>query len=344
MTTRDDGTIEVTPVTLSDESDVSPISGADAWIADITERASGIAAKYRPHEIDDEADYRRSTTDRAAARRELKAIDDDRKRMTASIKEALSDFETRAREATEPLRSIDAGYKAAIDAYKEHLVTARLADMRAAWEATEASRAVTFDTLERRYAASEGWRAKSMADAKARRIVRTHADAVTRDLATIDALPDDLKGPTYASYVHSLDLTAAMAKAQEQVALARRREEGARRAREGAQEQSPQPSPTRTEATTPPVRPVARPALRTPCQQAPIPGATTGTWQQPTRPAQQTAPTPDGSSMSWQATPQSRDVPKPYRIDTEPLTRDRLAQVMDTLHGLGVRATARPLY
>lgn len=333
-----DKPIEVKPVTLADSSDLKAITGSDAWIADITTRAARVASTYRPHEIVDDADFKRSTADRASARRELKAIDDDRKDKTRVLKEAIRDFESRTKEATEPLRAIDDGYKAELDAYKDKLVEARLAKMREAWEATDAARSVPFDTLQTRYAVSEGWRQKALSDKKALGFVEAHAKEVKGALATIEALPAELKDDARLSYVKTLDLTGSMATAQRRakaIAEARAAEEAAKgqaTPTQAAPATAPQPASSAPQAQPRGSAPASQAPFR-PQPQAPVPGAVPGSWQQP-----QTA------RPTYAAQPASQEVAKPYRLDTSPLTHAQLDQVLQALAALGVRATARPLY
>lgn len=212
-------TITVDATVLSDSTELRSLSEADKWLQDISERATEIAQAYQPHDIVDDADYAQAKKDRTAARKALKAIDDEKKSKTAAIKQVLRDFETRTKEATEPLRGIDSGYKTTIDAYDRHRLRTRLAAARAEYEASfpDIVPLVSFDHLDELFGKPEKWHALTTSAKRLSQSVMAHAEQIRADLATIESLPydrdqiDDCK----LQYRDTLDLQQALQAATE---------------------------------------------------------------------------------------------------------------------------------
>ena len=112
------------------DTDIAALSASEEWLAQINERATLLAERYRPHDIADEQDYKDSKRARADANREIGAIEQERKNMTAAIKRAVRDFEAGARRAIEPLSQIVEQYDEKKSAYEERWRTDRQVELK----------------------------------------------------------------------------------------------------------------------------------------------------------------------------------------------------------------------
>ena len=223
---------------------------ADRWLARAASEAERIASEYRPHEITSGKDYRESKSARAQARKEMAAIDAERKSMTKDIEATIKRFRDGAKEALAPLTDIDASYKREIDAWESHVIDTRRAEMREEYEdgapdialpqGDDDAALVPFDRLWDAYAATEKWGNVGTNDerAKARmwEIVRGIAERERR----IDAMPygDADKVSLKAEFFATLDLDSALAHVQDAIAQRERMEalEAERREREAEAE------------------------------------------------------------------------------------------------------------
>ena len=107
--------------------DVTPLSGAERWIAETSERVSRIASEYHAYEITDSATLAQAKRERAAIRRDATEIDNERKSMTRVIDDAVKKFRADTKNMLMPLTELDEAYKAEIDAYSDRKMDERRA-------------------------------------------------------------------------------------------------------------------------------------------------------------------------------------------------------------------------
>lgn len=343
--------IEAKPVLLDNGTDLGILTDAERWTAEVAEKAKGIAGRYTPHEIVDDDDYKQSKSDRASARKQIKAIDDERKDKTALIEKVLKDFRANVRDAMAPLSDIDASYKGYIDAYDAKRVDARLERARATYEAEfpDLAKEVTFEVLDAVYGRQGKWRNATTSDKKVLDSVRSCAKRCVAELDTISKLPysDAIIGRAHTDYVVSLDLNAVTAQAhadweaeQEQ---ARRRAEEERAKAEQAQTQAQAqdavtvPGLEQDAVPAPVEEPFAPSAYQTaPARQsAPNPFEQTPQAPVPMEPEQVDAP------MGIPATIPNYDAPvrHRYRIETSLITDEQLGAIDEAFKRAGIHAT-----
>jgi hypothetical protein len=230
------------------------MSGADRWLAKARETVSGKVAEYPAMDVHDEESHKWAKRYRAAVRRDISEIDGDRKRVTRETEEAVKRFREGCKDVLDPLTAIDAGYKAALDAYEHGHVQSRDAEMavRYADECPDLAQLVPWGTLDEKYGKDGKWHLWGTSDAKAWQSVEQACERTMADITTIRSTAQDADeaDATIADYCASLDLAGALRSAAERrdrlarVKAAedeRRRWEEEQRAAREAQAEVPEP-------------------------------------------------------------------------------------------------------
>lgn len=252
------------------------MSGADRWLAKARETVSGKVAEYPAMDVHDEESHKWAKRYRAAVRRDISEIDGDRKRVTRETEEAVKRFREGCKDVLDPLTAIDAGYKAALDAYEHGHVQSRDAEMavRYADECPDLAQLVPWGTLDEKYGKDGKWHLWGTSDAKAWQSVEQACERTMADITTIRSTAQDADeaDATIADYCASLDLAGALRSAAERrdrlarVKAAederRRWEEEQRAAREAARAEqealAAQPEPEYETPAEPQQHPVAQ--------------------------------------------------------------------------------------
>lgn len=252
------------------ESELSPLSRAEQWLAEARDRVAGLAAQYKvPDAIADERAYRDAKASRASVRKDAAELDAERKAMTRAMDDALKRFRTDVKGVLEPLTDLDAAYRAALDEYEARWGAERRATLQGAYDeyAPDLVPLVPLDRLVAKYGSERGrgWLNRSTNVEAAKAGLRGAVDAIAAGEQTIEGAvaPEDLDAAR-ADYFSTLDLGQAIAGAQaraEQRERVRRLDEERRRreaeyerivaereAREAetAAEAAPGPRPVRT--------------------------------------------------------------------------------------------------
>lgn len=233
MTDTIDATAEVI------ESELSPLSRAEQWLAEARDRVSELAAQYHvPDEIATDAAYKDAKQARSSVRRDAQELDGERKRMTREMDDALKRFRTDVKGVLEPLTELDLAYKAAIDDYEERWGRERRAALQEAYDeyAPDLVPLVPLDRLVARYGSErgKGWLNRSTNVEAAKAGMRGAIDSIAAGERTIAAAvdPEDLEGAK-ADYFASLDvghaIQAAHARAEQRERVRRLEEERRRR-------------------------------------------------------------------------------------------------------------------
>lgn len=210
--------IEVEATPINTELDV--LSSADKWLASAWDRAEQLAQQYKPHEIESDQDYKDSKKARADARRDIGAIEAERKSLTADVEKFIRDFKDGAKRALEPLSGIDAEYKRQIDAYEEKWRENRLSELREAYTdfAPDLVPLVPFDRLAERFGTAKGkqWTARSTNIQAAKEALYAAVETIAADEQTVTAAvaPEDAE-QAKAVYFTSLDVGQALRAAQD---------------------------------------------------------------------------------------------------------------------------------
>lgn len=231
-------TQQVEAVTI--ETAISPLSKAEAWLAQATDRVAQLAEQYQvPDELADERAYKDAKASRASVRKDAKELDDERKRMTREMDDALKKFRTDVKRVLEPLTEIDSAYKEALDAYEERWGQQRRQELADAYEeyAPDLVPLVPLDRIIARYGSEsgKGWLNRSTNIEAAKAGLRGAIDSIALGERTVEGAvdPEDAEAAK-ADYFSALDVGAAIQAAQaraEQRERVRRLEEE-RRARE----------------------------------------------------------------------------------------------------------------
>lgn len=140
------------------EVDVAPLTGADRWLASVSERVAKTAGEYGLYDISNADEYRQAKRERAAVRRDIAEVDAERRSLTRSIEDAVRDFRDRAKDVLLPLTELDDGYKAKIDAYEDDVLRRRRRELEEFYSTAApfmadgtGSPLVSFDLIARSY-------------------------------------------------------------------------------------------------------------------------------------------------------------------------------------------------
>lgn len=228
--------------------DVPEVMGeADRWLAATRDEVGRLLAKYGTHEIANEADYRDIKQARTMLRKDISAIEAQRKAKTKALDDALSRFRSEAARVMAPLAETEAGYKAQLDEWEAGARQRRTDYLQAAYEeyAPALVPLLPLDTIVGKWAKDEGWYLKRNTDEGAAVLLRKRLDQVAAEWGSIDNLDmtEEERKRCKSAYTATLDYGAAVRLvAEERERLARVAEiEAAQR----APEPEPQPVPER---------------------------------------------------------------------------------------------------
>ena len=193
--------------------------GVDRWLAKQREKVDGISKEYVPHAITSADDYKSSKRARTSARKEIKAVEDERRAKLGAIKDAVASIEGEVRDLLTPLKDIDSEYKAALDEWERLAVESRTQSV-AAWYAEgfgDVAALVTLDTLWARYSEAGKWGLYGTNEVAIEQGVEEAVKGIQADLDTIARSPfDDADRKTVmAEYLRTLDLAAALRDAED---------------------------------------------------------------------------------------------------------------------------------
>lgn len=202
--------------------DVEQLGTVDAWLAERREQVAGIAGKYQPREITSRDEYRQSKRERTAARKAIKAVEDERRAKLGAIKDAVRGIEAEVRDLLEPLRGIDDGYREAIEAYERarHQAVMAEADEHYRELAPDLAAMVPLERLGELWGKEDKWDSASMTGPKLCQLVDGYVESIAADERTIDQmeLGEDETRALKADFFSALDLSSALRRAAERKA------------------------------------------------------------------------------------------------------------------------------
>jgi uncharacterized protein YqcC (DUF446 family) len=204
--------------------DVTPLSGAEKWLAEMSERVAKIASEHHAYEIEDAETFDQAKRERAAIRRDANEIDNERKSMTRVIDDAVKKFRADTKNMLAPLTELDEAYKAEIDAYTDRKMKERKARLEDHYRElapllaipSEDGRAlVPFDRLLERYGMGQlgkKWLLAGTSEREAEKELEQALDQIQQYERTIAGAvapsdADDIR----AIYFDTLDMGTAMA-------------------------------------------------------------------------------------------------------------------------------------
>lgn len=201
------------------EKDVQKVSDFGFWLGKMQVKASELASKHEVREIADEAAYAEAKKARTEVRRLREDIDSARKAKLRDIEDALKALKQQVKDVIAPLDELDAAYKAALDAYDEArayerslMLAERYQDM-----APALADMLPYFRLAELADPESRWLARTVDDKKAVELMEHAASKAVEGYEAIGAmgLPEEDVTAIRAEYFRSLDLAAAMARAQE---------------------------------------------------------------------------------------------------------------------------------
>lgn len=208
------------------DTDVEALGNVDRWLADKRAEVEGILDEFQPREIADRDEYRQCKRERTAARKAIKAVEDERRAKLGAIKDAVRGIEAEVRDLLEPLRGIDDGYREAIEAYElaRHQAIMAEADAHYRELAPDLAAMVPLSRLGELWGEADKWGSASMTGPKLCALVDGYVESIAADERTIDQmeLGEEETRALKADFFSTLDLSAALRRAAERK---RRREE-----------------------------------------------------------------------------------------------------------------------
>lgn len=202
------------------EAEASPVDPpvalgeADRWLEGQRSKVAQLVDLYRPGEVATLAQYRQAKRDRAALRRSIREVEDQRRGMTKAVKDAVRGFERDVRDLLAPLAQEEAEYKARIDAWEDQAHQAKFAEVQAFYQdmAPALVPLVPFDRLLAAYGEAEKWGAAGTSVEQVEDLLAQHVDDIARDEATIEGMglsPEDTRDMK-AELFSTLNLRAAI--------------------------------------------------------------------------------------------------------------------------------------
>lgn len=260
------------------------LTDGDKWLAEARSKAATIAAQYQPHDITNEADYKDAKSARAMLRKEIAAIDSDRKSMTSTLENAINRFKAHAAEAIGELTTLEAAYKSNITDYEDRWESTRRATLQEEYETYapdialpldgQQTALVPFELLLKRFGTEGKWLNRSTNERAAVEHLRKCIDRVANDIKNINATEMDdrerveVKGDYFSTLEFENTMSAMIQRRiqrdkteqleREQQERERQwqeqQEQQERIAAEAAarQQEQPQPAPQATQAATEP--------------------------------------------------------------------------------------------
>lgn len=201
------------------ENDLQKVSDFGFWLGKMQVKASGLASKHEVREIADEAAYAEAKAARTEVRRLREDIDSARKAKLRDIEDVLKQLKQQVKDVIAPLDELDAAYKAALDAYDEArayerslMLAERYQDM-----APALADMLPYFRLAELLDPEKRWLMRGVDDKKAVELMEHAASKAVEGYEAIGAmgLPEEDATAIRAEYFRSLDLAAAMARAQE---------------------------------------------------------------------------------------------------------------------------------
>lgn len=211
------------------------VTAPDAWLAQKRAEVERLAAEYTPFEVADADAYREAKRLRSGLRKEIAAIEGDRKQMTRAVEDAVRAFKDGAKGVLAPLTDAEQAYKDNIAAYEREVKAARAAELESYYESMwpDLSKQARWADLLAAY--GEKWLLASTGAAKARDGVNEAADEVAGNLEAIAATrhgADILVAQ--ADYLRDLDYSRFLRDEQQRVAKVEEVRRQEREAREWA--------------------------------------------------------------------------------------------------------------
>lgn len=190
------------------------LSGADMWLADVSQRVAAKAAEYTPFDITTKDEYRDAKRIRTALRKDISEIDSERKSQTRAIKDAVRKFELGCHDVLQPLTDAEDEYRRRISEYEAQMVDERR--MRLAEEYAEMAPdlvpLVPFDRLCEHFAKDGKWLNLSTPEAKASESLAEAVQRIANDESVIASTAADAEEEreVRAEYFTTLDVSAAL--------------------------------------------------------------------------------------------------------------------------------------
>lgn len=187
---------------------------ADRWLADLAAKTDGLMAKYGTHDVETEADYRDIKSARTMLRKDIAAIDAERKANVKSLEDALAQFRNRCNVVTEPLTRREAEYKRLLDGYDERWQQGRMDYVREAYEdyAPQLVGLVPYERIAHEWAKADKWMLRSVTDEGAADAMRKRVDGIAKNWATLDNLDmtDEERKSAKDEYLRTLDIESTI--------------------------------------------------------------------------------------------------------------------------------------
>lgn len=246
------------------------LTEADKWLSATTAKADEIATQYKPHEITTAQEYKDAKQARTFLRKEIAAIEAERKDQTREIENTLARFKSGAKAAIARLLELDESYKGNLDAWDERCIAERkctLAEEYASYAPDlaeplegQTEPLVPFSRLDAMYSADGKWYNRSTSEKAAIADMQKRVEKIAADDHTIDQLDmtDAERTELKAEYFATLDFAQSMsaatqrrearkrAEALEQERLARQAWEQEQAAQQQVAEPEPMPEVVET--------------------------------------------------------------------------------------------------
>ena len=201
------------------ENDIQKLSAFDMWIDEAQGKVSALASKHEVREIADEAGYAEAKAARTEVRRLREDIDSARKAKLREFEDLLKRAKQRVKDVIAPLDELDAAYKAELVTYDEArayerslMLAERYQDM-----APALADMLPYFRLAELSDPESRWLMRSVDEKTAVDLMEHAASKAVEGYEAIGAmgLPEEDATAIRAEYFRSLDLAAAMARAQE---------------------------------------------------------------------------------------------------------------------------------
>lgn len=318
------------------DDSLAALSEPEKWISSANARVKKVVKDYMPHPITNFEDYRQSKRERTAARKEIKAIEDDAASKLKAIKDAVRTFETAKREALMPLKSIDEGYREAIFIFERTATESKLEDVEAAYldYAPGLAELVPFSKLREKYAEAEKWENLTTNSEAIKQALYKHIDQIAADEKTIDAQPvdDAEKKAMKADFFSCLDLGEVLRKSSERLRVAeleRKRAEALKQEQDLLERQRAEEQAALQQTAAQAAQPVAQPAPQDVTEAVP-------------QPAPQAAPVGTTPPINTAPAAVAQLSSHPWVVIIEDATGEQMKQVARALGSVGVAGIIKP--
>ncbi|MBR3328607.1 MAG: hypothetical protein IKG69_09900 [Atopobiaceae bacterium] len=220
MTSSEVLEVEATPI----EDGIATQDSIQRQLADLSHRATELAAQYRPHEIADRQDHKDSKRSRGAVRKDAEAIRKAGKDITARVDAWSAGVRAEASRIAERLDAVGEEFDAYCKSYEDGLLEARMGLLRERYEeyapglalpaeGTDAA-LVPFGILWSRFSKAEGWARLTTSDAKAVQGMEAVVEGIAQAERNIDKLvAEQDRKDVKALFFSTLSLDRAMARA-----------------------------------------------------------------------------------------------------------------------------------